>query len=116
MAESVTHVTVLYLMYGCYHGLVAGAAKALVADLVPAARRGTAYGGYAAAVGLATLPASLLAGVLWEGLFAWQGYGPAAPFLFGAAMAAVAAVLLLFTVPGGRPAGPERWSAGGCQP
>lgn len=43
MAESVTHVTVLYLMYGCYHGLVAGAAKALVADLVPAARRGTAY-------------------------------------------------------------------------
>ena len=99
MAETVTHVTVLYLMYGCYHGLVAGAAKALVADLVPAAQRGTAYGGYAAAIGLATLPASLLAGVLWEGLFAWQGFGPAAPFLFGAAMAAVAAVLLLVTVP-----------------
>lgn len=99
MAETVTHVTVLYLMYGCYHGLVAGAAKALVADLVPGARRGTAYGGYAAAIGLATLPASLLAGVLWEGLFTWQGFGPAAPFLFGAAMAAVAAVLLLVTVP-----------------
>ena len=99
MAETVTHVTVLYLMYGCYHGLVAGAAKALVADLVPAAQRGTSYGGYAAAIGLATLPASLLAGVLWEGLFAWQGFGPAAPFLFGAAMAAVAAVLLLVTVP-----------------
>ena len=99
MAETVTHVTVLYLMYGCYHGLVAGAAKALVADLVPAAQRGTAYGGYAAAIGLATLPASLLAGVLWEGLFAWQGFGPAAPFLFGAVMAAVAAVLLLVTVP-----------------
>lgn len=99
MAETVTHVTVLYLMYGCYHGLVAGAAKALVADLVPGARRGTAYGGYAAAIGLATLPASLLAGVLWEGLFAWQGFGPSAPFLFGSAMAAVAAVLLLVTVP-----------------
>ncbi len=99
MAETVTHVTVLYLMYGCYHGLVAGAAKALVADLVPATQRGTAYGGYAAAIGLATLPASLLAGVLWEGLFAWQGFGPAAPFLFGAAMVAVAAVLLLVTVP-----------------
>ena len=101
MAESVAHVTVLYLLYGCYHGLAAGAAKALVADLVPASRRGTAYGGYAAAVGLATLPASVLAGVLWEGLFAWEGFGPAAPFVFGAAMAAVAAGLLLAIVPGG---------------
>ena len=100
MAESVTHVTVLYLLYGCYHGLAAGAAKALVADLVPATRRGTAYGGYAAAIGLATLPASVLAGVLWEGLFAWEGFGAAAPFVFGAAMAAVAAVLLLVMVPG----------------
>ena len=104
LADTVAHVTVLYLLYGCYHGLVAGAVKALVADLVPSARRGTAYGGYAAAIGLATLPASLLAGVLWEGLFAWEGFGPAAPFVFGAAMAAVAAVLLLVLVPGGRPA------------
>ena len=102
LADTTTHVTVLYLMYGCYHGLVAGAAKALVADLVPASQRGTAYGGYAAATGLATLPASLLAGVLWEGLFAWQGFGPAAPFVFGAAMAAVAAALLLVLVPGER--------------
>ena len=102
LADTVAHVTVLYLMYGCYHGLAAGAAKALVADLVPAARRGTAYGGYAAAIGLATLPASLLAGVLWDGLFAWRGFGPAAPFVFGAAMAAVAAALLLVLVPGER--------------
>ena len=102
LADTTMHVTVLYLMYGCYHGLVAGAAKALVADLVPAEQRGTAYGGYAAAIGLATLPASLLAGVLWEGLFAWEGFGPAAPFVFGAAMAALAALLLLVAVPGER--------------
>lgn len=102
LADTVAHVTLLYLMYGFYHGLVAGAARALVADLVPAARRGTAYGGYAAAIGLAALPASLVAGVLWEGLFAWQGFGPAAPFVFGAAMAAVAAVLLLVLVPEAR--------------
>jgi len=102
LADTVVHVTVLYLLYGCYHGLAAGAAKALVADLVPAVQRGTAYGGYAAAIGLATLPASLLAGVLWEGLFGWQGFGPAAPFVFGAAMAGVAAVVLLVAVPGER--------------
>ncbi|MCY4398115.1 MAG: MFS transporter [Gemmatimonadetes bacterium] len=100
LADTAVHVTVLYLVYGCYHGLVAGAAKAMVADLVPPEQRGTAYGGYAAAIGLATLPASLLAGVLWEGLFAWEGFGPAAPFVFGAAMAAVAAVLVLVVVPG----------------
>ena len=102
LADTTVHVTVLYLLYGVYHGLAAGAAKALVADLVPAARRGTAYGGYAAAIGLATLPASVLAGVLWEGLFGWQGFGPAAPFVFGAVMAGAAAVLLLVAVPGGQ--------------
>ena len=114
LAGTTVHVTVLYLLYGCYHGLAAGAAKALVADLVPASRRGTAYGGYAAAIGLATLPASVLAGILWDGLFAWQGFGPAAPFVFGAGMAGVAAVLLLATVPGGR-VNPARrlWPAGG---
>ena len=107
MAETVTHVTVLYLLYGGYHGLAAGAAKALVADLVPVRQRGTAYGGYAAAVGLATLPASVLAGVLWEGLFGWAGFGPAAPFVFGAVMAGVAAVLLLVIVPGKSAERPE---------
>ena len=105
-ADTTVHVVVLYLLYGGYHGLAAGAAKALVADLVPATRRGTAYGGYAMAIGLATLPASVLAGVLWEGLFGWQGFGPAAPFLFGAAMAGVAAALVLATVPD------RSWSTG----
>ncbi len=104
VADTVTHVVVLYLVYGCYQGLVAGAAKALVADLVPDDLRGTAYGSYAAAIGVVSLPASLLAGVLWEGLFAWEGFGPAAPFAFGAGTAALAAVLLLATVPDPRSA------------
>ena len=99
LADTTTHVTVLYLLYGCYHGLAAGAAKALVADLVPATRRGTAYGAYAAAIGLVTLPASVLAGVLWEGLLQWDGFGPSAPFVFGAVMAAAAAIALLAIVP-----------------
>ncbi len=109
LAGTTMHVTVLYLLYGVYHGLAAGAAKALVADLVPAARRGTAYGGLAAAVGMATLPASVLAGVLWEGLFAWQGFGPAAPFVFGAVMAGTATAVLLVAVPGGRRRA-DRWA------
>ena len=103
MARTGTHVAVLYLAYGVYHGLVAGATKALVADLVPETMRGMAYGGYAAAIGLVSLPASLFAGLLWEGFGSWQGLGPSAPFVFGAVTAAVAAALLFLTVPGPEP-------------
>jgi MFS family permease len=79
----------LYALYGVYYGLAYGTAKALVADLVPAALRGTAYGTYNATLGLIDFPASLIAGLLW------QGVSPSAPFFFGAAMALAAAVLML---------------------
>ena len=97
-AATPAHVQVLFVAYGVYHGLAAGAARALVADLVPAHLRATAYGSYHAVVGLLSLPASLLAGLLWQGAGAWTGLGPAAPFWLGAATAAVAAVMLLATV------------------
>jgi MFS family permease len=84
----------LMAVYGLYYGLTEGVAKAFVADLVPPEKRGTAYGAYNAAIGLMALPASLIAGVLWQGLGAWPGLGPSAPFLFGAAMALLAAGLL----------------------
>ncbi len=84
----------LWPAYGVYYGLTEGVAKALVADVVEPAARGTAYGLYNAAVGLTLLPASLIAGVLWQGVGAWAGLGPAAPFLFGSGLAVVAAILL----------------------
>lgn len=82
----------LMAVYGVYYGVAEGAARALVADLVPAERRGTAYGVFHAAVGLAALPASLLAGVLWQGAFGWMGLGAGAPFGVGAALALLAAL------------------------
>lgn len=99
LAETATHTVLLFLCYGVYQGLVAGSAKALISDLVPAEVRGTAFGTYHAVVGLMSLPASLLAGLLWEGVGEWRGFGPAAPFAWGAALAAAAAVLLVVTVP-----------------
>jgi MFS family permease len=74
-----------------------GTAKALVADLVGAEQRGTAYGVYNAAVGIMALPASVIAGVLWQGAFGWNGFGASAPFLFGAAMALAALGLFVST-------------------
>jgi MFS family permease len=87
-------VWALMTAYGLYYALTEGIARALVADLVPAEKRGTAYGVFNAAVGVTALPASVIAGVLWQGAFGWGGLGPSAPFYFGAALALAASVLL----------------------
>jgi MFS family permease len=83
-------IWLLYAFYGLYYALTEGSAKALVAELVPDANRGAAYGLYNAAVGLMALPASLIAGALWDRV------SPSAPFLFGAAIAALAFIGLHF--------------------
>jgi MFS family permease len=98
---SVTLVGPLWLLYGAYYGVNESVGRALVADLAPDDRRATAFGISTAVVGVMLLPASLVAGVLWDGI------GPSAPFWFGAGCAAAATAVLLFFVhpPGerGRP-------------
>lgn len=94
LATAGWQVWLLYVVYGVYYGLAYGIAKAFVADLVPAALRGTAYGTYNALLGLIDLPASLIAGILWQGVGGWSGFGPSAPFLFGALLALLAAVAM----------------------
>ncbi len=103
LARTAWQVWVVYALYGLYYGLAYGTAKAMVADLVPAELRGTAYGTYNAVVGILALPASLIAGLLWQGAGSWEGFGPSAPFLFGAAMALVAAILMALWKPKGQP-------------
>jgi MFS family permease len=75
----------LFAAYGLFFALTEGAERALVADFVPAARRGTAFGWYYLVVGLATLPASILFGVVWDRL------GSHAAFIMGAGLATIAA-------------------------
>ncbi len=94
MASAGWHAWLLMLAYGAYYGLTEGSAKALVADLVPADARGAAYGLFNAAIGLTALPASLAAGLLWQGIGSWPGWGASAPFAFGAGMALLATLLL----------------------
>ena len=79
----------LFGIYGIYYALTEGVAKALVADIVPQEQRGTAYGLFNAAIGISALPASLIAGILW------QYVNPAAPFVFGASLSILAGVLLV---------------------
>jgi MFS family permease len=87
-------IWLVYALYGFYYAAVEGTAKALVADLIPPEQRGTAYGYYNATVGLMALPASVLAGLLWQGIGTWSGFGASAPFLFGAGLAFIATGLL----------------------
>jgi len=91
-ASEVWQIWLLFAGYGAYYGVVEGAARAFVADLVPAEKRGTAYGLYHGVVGLTLLPASLIAGWLW------QAYSPSAPFLFGAGLAALATIGMMVFV------------------
>ncbi|MEP7381961.1 MAG: MFS transporter [Gemmatimonadota bacterium] len=83
----------LFLLYGVYFGLTEGVQKALVADLVPPVARGRAFGWYNLALGLGALPASLLFGVVWD------RRGAPAAFTLGSAIAGLAALLMLLTVP-----------------
>jgi MFS family permease len=92
-------VWALYVVYGLYYGMAYGTANAMVADLVPDNLRGTAYGTYSATIGLLAFPASLIAGILWQGAGEWSGLGPSAPFLFGGMLALLAALLMAFWMP-----------------
>jgi MFS family permease len=85
-------VVPLWVAYGVYYALSEGVGKALVADLAPKELRATAFGILNSVQGLMILPASVIAGILW------QAVAPPAPFFFGAACSAAAVVLLLATV------------------
>ncbi len=87
-ASSVWHIWLLFLAYSFFYALTEPAEKTLVANLVGAEHRGLAYGWYNAAIGIATLPASLLFGKLYD------TFGAATAFGAGACLALLAAVLL----------------------
>ena len=89
VATSTWQIWLLFACYGIYYGIVEGVVRAFVADLVPEEKRGTAYGLYHGVVGLTLLPASLIAGWLWDAV------SPAAPFYLGAGLAFMAMLGLM---------------------
>lgn len=82
----------LFGVYGLYSGITDGVEKAFVADCAAPALRATAIGLHGTIVGIGLLPASLIAGVLWNAI------GPAATFGFGAALGFIAAIAMLVAV------------------
>ncbi len=92
-ATQTWHAWALFLSYGLFFGLTEGVERALVADLVPANRRGLAFGLYNGVIGAAVLPASVAFGLMWD----WKG--SAFAFTVGAASATLAAVGLVVVRP-----------------
>jgi MFS family permease len=87
-ADGPATVVALFLAYAVHYALSAGAQKALVAELVPAAARARGYGVYHLCLGLTLLPASALFGLLY------QRQGARVAFVVGGALAFLAALLL----------------------
>jgi MFS family permease len=88
LASSALVVWILFPLYGLYYGLTDGVSRALVSDLAPAHLKATAFGTYYFVVGVVALPASLIAGAIW------QTVGPAYAFFYGAVMASAAALTI----------------------
>lgn len=89
IVKNVPWIWVLFVLYGFYYAFIEGIQKAYIADIAPEGQRGTAMGTFNAMTGLAALPASIMAGYLW------QTFGPMAAFSTSSEIAVIAALLMI---------------------
>jgi MFS family permease len=89
LSTEAIHIWILFPVYGIYKGMSEGNLRAYLAKLAPSRQKATAFGVYHTIVGLMLLPASIIAGWLWDNL------GAGATFFYGAVMSAIAAVLFV---------------------
>lgn len=89
LAATAWEAWAFFLTYALFYGLTEPAEKTLVANLVGGERKGLAYGWYNFAIGVTTLPSSLIFGAIY------QVYGALAAFGWGAALALIAVTILL---------------------
>jgi len=83
-------IILVFVLYGMHKGALEPVQKTLVAELSPAAYRASSLGGFQMVIGLCSLPASFIAGLLWD------SFGLFAPFYLSLVLTSIAAVLLLF--------------------
>lgn len=86
--SSATALAVLFIMYGLAYAMIEGIQRAFVSDLSPKNIRATALGTFYTMIGLIALPASIIAGALWQ-------ITPTATFIYGATLSATAATLMI---------------------
>ncbi|MFZ2635199.1 MAG: MFS transporter [Rectinemataceae bacterium] len=79
-----------FALYGVFTAMTAGVERAFIAEIAPKELKGTMLGLHSTVVGIALLPASVIAGLLWN------AFGPVVPFAFGASLSLAAALILAF--------------------
>lgn len=79
----------IFVIYGIYTAMTAGVERAFISEIAPKQLRGTMLGLHSTLAGIALLPASIIAGILWENI------GAFAPFVYGGVMSLVAAICLM---------------------
>jgi MFS family permease len=89
-ARSRALIVLVFVLYGVHKAALDPVQRTLVCELSPLAFRASCLGGFQMVIGLCALPASLVAGVLWE------SFGSPAPFYFSLGLTLVAGILLFF--------------------
>ena len=79
----------IFILYGLYTAMTAGVERAFISEISPKELKGTMLGLHSTIVGIALLPASSIAGILWT------SFGVKVLFIFGAFMSLTAALILL---------------------
>ncbi len=90
VSRSYALIVLVFVLYGVHKAALDPVQRTLVCELSPLAFRASCLGGFQMIIGLCALPASLIAGVLWESL------GTAAPFYFSLGLTLVSGILLMF--------------------
>lgn len=87
-SSSLTSFIILFLLYGLFYAFVDGVQRAFTSDLASKELRGTALGAFHTFTGLAALPASAIAGFLWD-------IRPEITFIYGATAGFIASGMLV---------------------
>jgi MFS family permease len=102
VSRSYALIVLVFVLYGVHKAALDPVQRTLVCELSPLAFRASCLGGFQMIIGLCALPASLIAGVLWE------SFGPLAPFYFSLGLTLIAAILLVFVRETAGPAGTSK--------
>jgi MFS family permease len=93
---NIAGITSLFALYGLYSAATDGIQKAYISDMVDSNKRGTGLGIYNALLGITLLPASLIAGTLYDRI------NSSVPFYFGAVTALMSAVMMVIYIVTGK--------------
>lgn len=92
-APNKTIIVAAFALYGIFTAMTAGVERAFVSEIAPKELKGTMLGLHSTIVGIALLPASVIAGLLWN------TFGSVVPFAFGASLSLLSALILAFGLP-----------------